>query len=185
MERGHRDARRWLAADRASDESAPKAYVPLDGWVTIPNPDDLAKVPSTLSYTSGAPYAGVARLSSWPTPIAPRACPWRFSGATAPTKVRVRLAGRVLPSGATVYDGSVSTLCVEPTTARIGVVSRGAEAWGALRALALAVAALDGLDVQVDTIDWDHLATMARQAPLANIPSAREFRIGPGEDSPL
>jgi hypothetical protein len=41
----------------------PKAYVPLDGWVTIPSPDDLAKIPSTLSYVSAAPYAGTARLS--------------------------------------------------------------------------------------------------------------------------
>lgn len=169
-----------------SDESAPKAYVPLDGWVTIPNPDDLAKVPSTLSYTSGAPYAGVARLSLVAdTDDSEGVSVELFERDGTDSKVRVRLAGRVLPSGATVYDGSVSTLCVEPTTARIGVVSRGAEAWGALRALALAVAALDGLDVQVDTIDWDHLAAMARQAPLANIPSAREFRIGPGEDSLL
>lgn len=164
----------------------PKAYVPLDGWVTIPSPDDLAKIPSTLAYVSPAPYAGTAVLSLVADTVTTEGVSVELLERDGTdSKVRVRLAGRVLESGGVAYDGAVSVVVDKPTTARLGVVARGAEAWGALRALALAIAALDGLDAQVLTIDWDHIALQARQAPLVTIPARREYRIGPGDDSLL
>ncbi len=170
-----------------SDKPAPQAYIPLDGWVTIPSPDDLAKIPATLSYLSSAPYTGTATLALVADTDESEGVFVELLGRNgADSKVRVRLVGRTSPDGRfVVYDGNVSTLCTKPTVARVGIVGRGPEAWGALRAMALAVAALDGLDTQVDAIDWEHLARQARQAPLPAALSEREYRIGPGEDSLL
>jgi hypothetical protein len=168
-----------------SSGPAPEAYVPLDGWVTIPSPDDLAKIPTTLSYVSASPYDGTARLSLVADTTTTEGVAFELLERDGTdSKVRVVIAGISDASG-TVYDASVSALVVKPTTAQIGVIARGPEAWGALRALALAVAGLDGLDVQVETIDWEHLVSQARQSPLSSIPSQREYRIGPGDESLL
>ena len=159
----------------------PEGVCTLDGWVTIPKPDDLARC-RRRSRTPRAHLRGRrAALLVADTDRSEGVSVEIFWARRTDSRCACALVGDAA-IGRDGHDGSVSTLCVEPTTARIGVVSRGAEAWGALRALAICGGCASAASTcrSTPSIGTTSLCTMARCGAACQHPErARVPASGP------
>ena len=148
-----------------------------------PLPGCPAKMPSTLSYLSGAPYAGTAIAALVADTDAPRACSWRFSGATAPTPRCVASSDHDAGSG----RRSTTARCPRsaPSPPRRPHRRRLARRRGVGRPAPWPLRwPLDGIDTQVDTIGGTTSRRWRVRRRFA-LSRARASSASPGEDSLL
>ncbi len=153
----------------------PDTVYHLDGQVPLPAPGDLAKIPATLLYTSGAGDArftlNVERTANADDPLAAIILETGTNGTVDFARVTA-----TANTGTRARDRQQRTLITERTTATLGVSAEG-ETADALQAAALALDALDG-GLHEDVIDWTSIASAFGSIPLGSLPSARRYLFG-------
>ena len=153
-----------------SRRAMPDTIVHLDGRVPLPAPGDLAKIPSTLFYTTPGAVAGFL-LSVDRGEGAPLTAIVSSTG----TNGSIDYADVSAPSiaGESDADRQIRTLITKRSTASLGVYAEG-EAVAALVCAALALDALDG-GLHEDVIDWTAIGAAFAGVPLGSIPSQRRY----------
>lgn len=161
----------WTSAN-----ALPPVVAHLNGWLRLPSPDDIAKIPATLvySYTFG-PLGGAATwalTAKCGDEMVTASILERDGGATVPG---VRLAPN-LPNS---IDLQQRVLVTEEQAATLGLVASGNDPVAALRAAGLALDDAYGM-VHDEGIDWDAISAAFAAFPLA-LPSDRSYSLGDGD----
>lgn len=156
-----------------SRDAPPDTVCHLDGRIPLPLPGDSAKIPGTLSFSSGASravYVLRAETASGDE-LAAVITGTGSSGSIAYVEAYVDLG-----EATTQSERNRRTLVTERTVATLGVQAEGSGV-DVLLAAALALDELDG-GLHRDVIDWDQIARLLASVPLAAIPSQRVYRFG-------
>lgn len=163
-----------------STERTPPVVAHLFGWLRLPTPGDLAKVPTTLSF----PYPDAITPSARASYTVTAKC----RGGEIISEILERdgtsaiPAIRLAPTNATSAnptDIQQTTLVTEPQQATLGVVVMGADAVSCLRAAALAIDDAFGL-THSEGVDWDGIASAFAMYPV-DLPGSRIYRLGDGD----
>ena len=168
------------AGGTASFDSAPDTLLVMENLLKLQD-IDFARIPSTLSHSVTDPAPGAAYIAL----IADTDETEHFTAqivlrdATAKT---ISLAARSTEQAAARVRAARIT---ERTTAKVGILATGATAVGALRALAVAMASLGGVDDFDSAVDWDRIAAVFRSVPTVGLPEGRAYEIGSGDDTLL
>lgn len=163
-----------------SFESAPDTCLVLEGWIKL-QPNDFARVPSTLSYAVTSPAPGSANFAL----IADTDNTEHFAAFIATRNASantIQLAARSVERFA---DRLRAARITKRTTAKIGVIASGSNCIGPLKALAVALGQLGGVDDFAGAVDWDRIAAVFRTVPSVGLPEGREYEIGAGDDTVL
>ncbi len=159
-------------------EMAPRVVAHMLGWLRLPTPGDVAKIPATLSFPYPDAITPAARASYTLTA--------KCRGGEVVSEIYERDGTSAVPGvrlapvvGIETASLQQSVLITEPQQALLGVMSQGADPVSCLRALALAVDEPFAMPYS-DLIDWNGVAAMLAGAPL-NLPGARCYRIGDGD----
>lgn len=163
---------------------APSDCFRLEGPVMIPAALDFARIPTTFRWTvttsTGRSGEAVLALTADTKHTRGLVAEIRERSTTRQT-VTVEAA---LPMRASLTAAEIAraTLCVERTTAQLGLVARGDTPASALQAASLALDAISGQDLFSSAIDWPGVEAALATAP-ARIDQRREYRFGGGDDT--
>lgn len=161
-----------------STERTPACVAHLFGWVRLPTPGDLAKVPTTLAFNWPNTGTPAARASYTVTA--------KCRGGEISAEIFERdgtsavPAVRVAPTNAiTTAELQQAVLVTEPQQATLGVMAAGADPVSCLRA---ATAAIDDLFAMAQSggVDWDGIAAAFAAHPVS-LPGSRIYRLGDGD----
>jgi hypothetical protein len=148
----------------------------MDGAVPLFVPGDAARIPSSLSITSGtcsAHYTLAAKTRDGDEVTARIDATGTSDGTSY-----VTLAA--LGEWASDTERQRATVIVEATEGTIGMVAEGAPAIDCIYAASLLLDAYDG-GLHEDVIDWAGIARAFAATPLGGIPSGRRFLFGDGD----
>lgn len=161
-------------ASWTSREPCPDTCLHLDGMLPLPAPGDLAKIPATLSYTSGGAIARFT-LAVGKTARGDALAALILETGTRGSLPYARVTA-LADTGTRSRDRQQRTLITKRSTAMLGVSAEG-ETAEALQAAALALDALDG-GLHEDVIDWSSIAAAFGGIPTGSIPSQRRYSFG-------
>lgn len=160
-----------------STERTPACVAHLFGWLRLPTPGDLAKVPTTLSFDYPAVGTPSARASYTVTA--------KCRGGTITSEILERDASSAVPAIRLAQTSGQSgdfqqvVLVTEPQQATLGVMVAGADPVSCLRAAARAIDDAFGM-VHAESVDWDGVALALATNPVG-LPGSRIYRLGDGD----
>jgi hypothetical protein len=165
-------------ASWTSTERLPSCVAHLDGWLRLPTPGDLAKIPTTLSFD----YPAVGT----PSATAEYTLSAKCRGGNQVAVIKERNSTSAIPavrlvvvSPTEVIATQQGTLITEPQQATLGVISAGSDPVSCLRAAARAIDAIFAT-AHSDAIDWDGIALAFAMYPV-DLPGSRIYRLGDGD----
>lgn len=164
----------------ASFDSAPDTLLVLEGYIKLAA-IDFARVPSTLSHSVTEPAPGAAHIALVADTDETKHFTAQITTRDASTST-IQLAARSVERA---EERGRAARISERTTAKVGVLATGATAIGALRALAVALASLGGVDDFDSAVDWDWIAAVFRSVPTVGLPEGRSYEVGSGDDTLL
>lgn len=162
----------------SSQSTPPDTVVFFDGYVPLPLPGDLAKIPSTLTFAHGAATAGYT-LSVEKTAAGDPLTALVLGTGTQGSLNYVRVTA-LINTGTNHAERRRRTLVTERSAALLGVVAEG-PALDALQAASLALDALDGGLHEAGTIDWTQIEGQFAAVPLGSLPTQRKYTLGDGD----
>lgn len=165
-------------ASWTSTERLPPCVAHLDGWLRLPTPGDLAKIPTTLAFEW--PAVGT------PSATAEYTLSAKCRGGNQMAVIKERNSTSAIPavrlvvvSPTEVIATQQGTLITEPQQATLGVISAGRDPVSCLRAAARAIDAIFAT-AHSDAIDWDGIALAFAMYPV-DLPGSRIYRLGDGD----
>ncbi|MEZ4395168.1 MAG: hypothetical protein R3A48_29155, partial [Polyangiales bacterium] len=171
----------WVPPNGTAEfESAPDTCLVLEGWIKLQG-NDFARVPSTLSYSVTSPAPGSANFAL----IADTDETEHFAAYIATRDASANTIQLSARSTARFTERLRDARITQRTTAKIGVIASGSNCVGPLKALAVALGHLGGVDDFAGAVDWDRIAAVFRTVPSVGLPEAREYEIGSGDDTVL
>lgn len=171
------------AGESREFEGATDTLLVMDGRVLLQS-QDFARVPSTLAFTVGTPRPGEAFVALVADTDEIEHFVSVIRGRDAGTNV-ITLTQRSVRWSGDAWENIRAARITERTTAKVGVLATGSTAVGALRALAVAMASLGGVDDFDSAVDWDRIAAVFSSVPSVGLPEQRLYEIGAGDDTML
>jgi hypothetical protein len=164
----------------ASFDSAPDTLLVMEGGIKL-DVINFARIPSTLSHSVTDPAPGAAYIAL----VADTDETEHFTAQIVLRDATNRTISLAARSTDRASDRITAARITERTTAKVGILATGATAIGALRALAVAMASLGGVDDFDSAVDWDRIASVFRSVPTVGLPEGRAYEIGSGDDTLL
>lgn len=162
----------------SSQTTPPDTVVFFDGYVPLPLPGDMEKLPSTLSFAHGdatAQYTLTVDETAAGDPLTALV----LGTGTQRTINYVRVTA-LINTGTNHAERRRRTLVTARSSAALGVLAEGT-ALDALQAAALALDELDGGLHEAGTIDWTQIAAQFAATPLGSLPAQRAYKLGDGD----
>lgn len=162
----------------SSQSAPPNTVVFFDGYVPLPVPGDLAKLPATLSFAVAdalAQYTLTVEKTAAGDPLPALV----LATGTNRTVDWVRVTA-LTSTGTDHVERRRRTLVTDRCSATLGILAQGT-ALDALQAAALALDALDGGMHEADTIDWAQIEAQFAAVPLGALPSQRRYLLHDGD----
>lgn len=168
-----------VASGASADfNDGPDTCLVLEGTIKLAS-NDFARVPSTLTYTVTDPAPGTAHVAL----IADTDETKHFAALVASRDAGTSTVQLSARSTARATERIREARITQRTTARVGILARGDNAVGALKALATALSETGGSDDFTSAVDWDRIAAVFRSVPAVGLPEGREYEVGGGDDS--